>query len=176
MRLLKGEKVQEGYFIVTASPFHYMGEMFVLLVLEDVTREKSLEEKLRHNALRLEAAYQDMESFSYSVSHDLRAPLRLIDGFSHLLSKRYGDKLDEDGRDFLEHIRGECRHMSTLIDDLLQLSRITRSEMKRESVNMSALAHEIINRLSAMYPERTVDVAIRERGRLLLYPPCIRCK
>ncbi|MFH1818093.1 MAG: PAS domain S-box protein [Pseudomonadota bacterium] len=129
-------------------------------IIEDVTRRKEIEQQLKNRSIELEAINQELEAFSYSVSHDLRAPLRAIDGFSHILLNDYADKLDETGRDRLGRVRRAAQHMGTLIDDLLKLSRVTRTELKREQVDMSALANEIVADLCKQAPDRTVQFVI----------------
>ncbi len=129
-------------------------------IIEDVTRRKEIERQLKNRSIELEAINQELEAFSYSVSHDLRAPLRAIDGFSHILLNDYADRLDETGRDRLGRVRRAAQHMGTLIDDLLKLSRVTRTELKREQVDLSALANEIAADLCKQTPDRTVQFAI----------------
>jgi two-component system sensor histidine kinase/response regulator len=110
----------------------------------------------------LEAANKELESFSYSVSHDLRAPLRSIDGFSQALLEDYADKLDEEGKDHLQRVRASTQRMAELIDDMLNLSRMTRSEMRLEPVNLSAVARVIAAELQRSEPERQVKFVIAE--------------
>jgi signal transduction histidine kinase len=104
----------------------------------------------------LSAVNRELEAFSYSVSHDLRAPLRSIDGFSQALLDFYNDQLDEDGRDYLNRIRNNSQRMAQLIDDMLQLSRLTRSEMRIEPVNLSNTAKELSEELKRQDPQRQV--------------------
>src|SRR5437016_1500184 len=106
---------------------------------------------------QLRQANQELESFSYSVSHDLRAPLRAIDGFSQALLEDYGQNLDAMGLDYLRRARSASQRMGVLIDDLLNLSRVTRAEMRREPVDMSRLANVIAVELRTAHPERQVD-------------------
>jgi PAS domain S-box-containing protein len=106
-----------------------------------------LEERVRDRTVQLEISNKELEAFSYSVSHDLRAPLRGIDGWSQALKEDYEDKLDEKGVSFIDRIRSETTRMGQLIEGLLQLSRFTQMEMNRESVDLSALAQEIWGRL-----------------------------
>ncbi|MES2369951.1 MAG: PAS domain S-box protein [Pseudomonadota bacterium] len=129
-------------------------------IIEDVTRRKEIEQQLKSRSIELEAINQELEAFSYSVSHDLRAPLRAIDGFSHILLNDYADKLDETGRDRLGRVRRAAQRMGTLIDDLLKLSRVTRTELKREQVDLSVLANEIAADLCKQTPDRTVQFTI----------------
>jgi PAS domain S-box-containing protein len=122
-----------------------------------------LEERVRQRTAQLETANQELESFSYSVSHDLRAPLRAIDGFSRILLEDYGDKLDDAGKDSFNRIRAASQRMGQLIDDLLQLSRHTRSEMRRAPVDLSALARAVADPLQKTEPERRVEFVIEPR-------------
>ncbi len=106
------------------------------------------------------AVNAELEAFAFSVSHDLRAPLRSINGFSQALMEDYPDKLDEQGKDYLRRVRSATQRMGTLIDDLLILSRVTRSEMRRETVDLSAMAQPIAEELQETQPERRVDFII----------------
>ena len=102
-----------------------------------------LEQRVRMRTAELEASNQELESFSYSVSHDLRTPLRALDGFSHIIEEDYGDRLDEEGRSYLRRIRTASRRMGNLIDDLLDLARIGRQELNPEEVSLGKLAEEV---------------------------------
>lgn len=108
----------------------------------------------------LAAINQELEAFSYSVSHDLRAPLRSIDGFSQALLEDYEEKLDKQGKNYLQRVRSATQRMGELIDDLLTLSRVTRSEMKLQTVELSALAHSIVTELQKIQPERRTEFVI----------------
>jgi signal transduction histidine kinase len=119
---------------------------------------KDLEEANRE----LEGANRELEAFSYSVSHDLRAPLRSIDGFSRILLEDYADRLDEEGEDFLGRVRAASKHMDTLIDDLLDLSRVSRGPLRREVFDLSGVARGIIQKLEASQPERKVRFIAEE--------------
>jgi len=121
-----------------------------------------LEERVRLRTVELEAANRELEAFSYSVSHDLRAPLRSLDGFSHILLDEYAERLDEEGRDFLKRLRNATQTMGQLIDALLQLSRVTRSEMSRQAVDLTAIARQIAEDLQRTHPERHVEFRIGE--------------
>jgi two-component system NtrC family sensor kinase len=103
---------------------------------------------------------KELESFSYSVSHDLRAPLRSIDGFSQALIEDYGDRLDETAQNYLHRMRAAAQRMAALIDDMLLLSRISRTQIHRERVNLSALSQTIVEDLKNQSPERVVVVQI----------------
>jgi light-regulated signal transduction histidine kinase (bacteriophytochrome) len=122
-----------------------------------------LEQRVQQRTAELTASNNELEAFSYSVSHDLRAPLRSIDGFSQALLEDYGEKLDAGGRDQLQRVRAATRRMSALIDDLLNLSHLSRSSMRRETVDLSALAGAISEELRKCAPGRQVDLVI-DRG------------
>jgi GAF domain-containing protein len=121
-----------------------------------------LEGRVQERTAALQAANAELEAFTYSVSHDLRAPLRALDGFSHVLLENYGGGLDADGRHYLERVRQAGERMTQLIDDLLRLSRITRAELRREPVNLAALARAVTAELHSAHPGRQVEVAIAD--------------
>jgi signal transduction histidine kinase len=122
---------------------------------------ETLELRVRERTAALEAANKELESFCYSVSHDLRAPLRSIDGFSIALLEDYADQLDEEGRDNLQRIRANSQRMGQLIDDLLLLSRLTRQEMVSEQVDLSAMAERLVADLRERHPGRAIDVVVQ---------------
>jgi two-component system sensor histidine kinase/response regulator len=109
----------------------------------------------------LEQKNRELETFSYTVSHDLRAPLRRIESFAKALSETQADRLDDEGRRYLSRIRTSSQEMAQLIDDVLYLSRVTRAELRRQEVDLSALARAIIERLREAEPDRKMDVRIR---------------
>ena len=109
---------------------------------------------------QLRSVNEELEAFAYSVSHDLRAPLRSIDGFSLALQEDYGNKLDAQAQDYIRRVRSAAQYMAQLIDDLLNLSRVTRSELRHEAVDLTALAQSIANRLSDTQPDRQVEFII----------------
>ena len=111
----------------------------------------------------LERKNKELEAFSYSVSHDLRAPLRSIDGFSQALLEDYADRLDARGQDYLRRVRAAAQRMAELIDDLLQLSRVGRSELRRDRVDLAQLARSVLAELQSHEPERTVEARIQDR-------------
>jgi PAS domain S-box-containing protein len=119
-----------------------------------------LEERVRQRTAQLEAINKELEAFSYSVSHDLRAPLRTIHGFSEVLLDDYSGRLDLQGQEFLCRIRDSCQRMDKLIQDLLALSRLGRSEMQRQRVNLSALVESISTELRKTEPRRKVAWSI----------------
>lgn len=119
-----------------------------------------LERRVREGGRQLEIINKELESFSYSVSHDLRAPLRSIRGFSEALLERYADKLDARGQEFLKRACESSEHMDLLIENLLQLSRVTRAALKRQPVNLTALAETIVSELRNTEPQRVVNFTI----------------
>jgi light-regulated signal transduction histidine kinase (bacteriophytochrome) len=132
----------------------------VTAIIRDITSRNEIERELQRRSIELEAINRELEAFSYSVSHDLRAPLRAIDGFSRILLNDYADRLDDTGRSHLERVRRAAQNMGMLIDDLLKLSRVTRTELKHEQVDLSALANEIAEELRRQGPERIVHFTI----------------
>ena len=143
----------------------------ILMGLRDLSRQRQIEEELRRHRDHLEELVEErtealatvnreLETFSYSVSHDLRAPLRAIDGFSQVLLEEFRGKLDARGQEYLSRVRNASLRMSQLIDDLLMLSRVTRNDMHRQSVDLSAIAATVIEDLRSSSPERSVKVNI----------------
>ncbi len=124
---------------------------------QEVTERKRAEGEIKHYAAQLEAANEELEAFSYSVSHDLRAPLRRMDGFSRALLQTHADKLNEEGKHYLERVREGAQGMGELIDALLGLSRITRRELKRGRVDLRTLAYQIAEDLQKTQPGRDVE-------------------
>ena len=118
---------------------------------------EELEIRVEQRTRELEASNQELEAFSYSVSHDLRAPLRTIDGFSLALEEDFGDRLDAQGKDYISRVRNGVQRMGTLIDSLLQLSRVTRSDVQRERVDLSQLATLVFREIQMGEPEREVN-------------------
>lgn len=160
--------VLKRHFDVFAySPVQYQ---FAVLFMDITVRKQAqeqilklnieLEQRVRERTSQLEASNRELESFCYSVSHDLRSPLRGIDGWSLAIAEDYGDRLDKQGLQYLERIRSESQRMSQLIDDLLTLSRLTRAEMNMESLDLSELAHNIAARIRYEEPCRQVEFLI----------------
>jgi len=140
------------------------GELVQLVgTVLDITERKHAEEKLLQTSAQLAASNRELEAFAYSVSHDLRAPLRAIDGFSQALLEDYGETFDAEGQDYFTRIRNNISRMGLLIDDLLHLSRVSRSEMRYAQVDLSALAEEVLRELQAGEPPRSLTWAIAPR-------------
>ena len=121
---------------------------------------KQLNEELKHHTTELEATNKELEAFAYSVSHDLRAPLRSMEGFSQALLEDCKDILNEECKGYLRRIQNSAELMAQLIDDLLQLSRLTRVDMRTENVNLSEMARSISEELKKTHPERHVEFII----------------
>ena len=130
------------------------------VALENVRVYADLEHRVRDRTAELEALNKELEAFSYSVSHDLRGPLRSIGGFSQLVVEDYADKLDDNGKRFLGYISGATKRMSELIDDLLGLSRVSRAPLKIQTVRLDALALEVGAELQNREPERRCRVKV----------------
>lgn len=131
-------------------------------VARDVTKLKLAQQEIAEAKEAAERSTRELDAFSSSVAHDLRAPLRRIDGFSLALLEDYQDKLDQQGKEFLEFVRESATHMGKLIDDLLGLARMTRVDLRTETVDMSALAHKISAPFIAAEPSRKVELVIAE--------------
>lgn len=123
---------------------------------------EELEQKVIERTKQLEAVNKELESFAYTVSHDLRAPLRGMDGYSLALLEDYGDKLDDTGKEYLQIVRTSSQKMGQLINDILNLSRLNRSEMNVKSINLSLMANDIINELKKQNNTRNVECKIAE--------------
>jgi PAS domain S-box-containing protein len=121
-----------------------------------------LEQRVKDRTIELEAVNKELASFAYSISHDFRAPLRALDGFSASLTDKYSEQLDEQGLHYLDRIRNAAIYMSDLIDDLLELSRITRAKLKEQEVDISHLSKEILKDLLEAEPERRVKVEVAQ--------------
>lgn len=119
-----------------------------------------LEQRVHDRTAQLESANKELEAFSYSVSHDLRAPLRGIDGWSHALLEDYGEILDKQGHQYLERVRLEAQRMGQLIDGLLQLSRVTRSQIQPVTVDLTGIAQNIAARIRENLPDRKLEFSI----------------
>jgi PAS domain S-box-containing protein len=134
--------------------------IFFTGILSDITERKLAEQEILLRTSQLEATNKELDAFSYSVSHDLRAPLRSMDGFSQALLEDCADRLDDQGKDHLHRIRAATQRMGLLIDDLLNLSRVTRAEIHPERLDISALARSIASELQKTQPDRPIEFRI----------------
>lgn len=153
IRLLKSDGAIM-HALISNALIEYEGQSATLITVADVTDTKA--------RMELEQINKELEAFSYSVSHDLRAPLRAIDGFSLALFEDYEDTLDETGKDYLHRLRAACGRMDRLIDDLLALSRVGRVEMHYGPVDLTALAETVAAELKEAEPSRSVEFLIEE--------------
>ncbi len=152
---------------ISLSPLETDEGLLVIAAIRDIAERRRTEEdiqKLNHDlkqyTAQLEAANKELESFSYSVSHDLRAPLRGIDGFSQVLIEDYGEHLPPDARGYLDRVRAAAQRMGELIDDLLNLARVTRSPLQPMLINLSEMAEGIAGTLREESPERSITLTI----------------
>lgn len=132
-----------------------------------------LEERVRQRTAQLEAANQELESFSYSASHDLRSPLRVIDSFSNLLQKPVAAHLDERSQHYLDRIRFNVRHMSDLIDALLSLAHVSRMALRRQPIDLSTMAREALTQCREREPEREACIVVADDIRAQADPALI---
>jgi light-regulated signal transduction histidine kinase (bacteriophytochrome) len=149
-----GHRAAVGGFFELSELADSFNRMAAQLQERREAEQKALAELTRAN--------QELDAFAYSVSHDLRGPLRSIDGFSQALLEDYDAKLDDQGRHYLSRVRNASQRMGQLIDDLLKLSRVTRAQMKIERVDLSALATTIAADLRNSEPERNVEFVIKK--------------
>jgi light-regulated signal transduction histidine kinase (bacteriophytochrome) len=150
-------RLAAAFFSELVAPF----EMSLRGYREANAQLQGLNESLRRQVEQTENVNRELESFSYSVSHDLRAPLRAIDGFSQLLLARSAEQLDATGRRYLEYVRQATGQMAQLIDDLINLARVTRQPMQRHDVDLTLLARSISDRLHTEQPGRAVTFSIQ---------------
>ncbi len=147
------------------------GRRAIVFVARDITEQRLAEQEVRElnrglearverRTVALQAANKELEAFAYSVSHDLRAPLRAIDGFSRAVLEDYGGRLDEDGREYLERLCGASQRMGWLIDDLLRLSRLTRRSFEQSRVDLSGMAESILGELLERDPQRKAEIHV----------------
>ena len=164
---IRTKSQQTAEVLASIEQIEIGGKPCMLSVNYDITENKRAEAKVRQlnrdleqRQVELEAANKELEAFSYSVSHDLRAPLRSIDGFSYAVLEDYGQFLPPQGRNYLERVRGAAQRMAELIDDLLNLSRITRASLQYKSFDLSGMVGDIARALQGSQPERKVGFSI----------------
>ena len=145
---------------ISLSPIKTDAGLLVCSAIRDISARKRAEREVFTRSVQLEAANKELEAFSYSVSHDLRAPLRSIDGFSQAFLEDCGANLTEQGKSYLHRIRSATQRMGMLIDDLLNLSKVTRSEIRHETLNISNMARSIAAEYSKRQPDRAVEFQI----------------
>lgn len=148
---------------ISLSPIEAEGGVSVVSAIRDVSDRKRAASALLEAKEAAETASREFEAFSYSVAHDLRAPLRGIDGFCHALLEDYSGKLDDEGKDHLQRLRAAAQHMAQLIDDLLMLARVTHSGLRRERVDLSVLARDACQRLRSAGNGREAEFVIADR-------------
>ena len=167
-------RTKSGHIITvlgSAERIEFGGEPCLLSVTRDITDRKlaedrirnlnaELEQRVRERTAELETANQELEAFSYSVSHDLRAPLRAIDGFSHILQQEFASRLDETGLRYLARIRAGTDRMAALIDDMLKLSHLSRAPMNRLPVDLTLLVRGLLLELQTAEPARQVEMIV----------------
>lgn len=159
-------QTKEGEVWLHTKKVPVMGEngesKYLLGISENITESRQSAAAIKTAKEAAEAANQELEAFSYSVAHDLRAPLRAIDGFSQALEEDCGDRLDANGISHLERVRASAKHMALLIDGLLSLSRVTRRELFREKVDLTRIAQLGGARLREAFPQRNVELVIHD--------------
>ena len=166
---LRSARRRPQVLLLNARRIDREGVELILLALEDITARRLAEENvkklntdLQHNLDELASANKELEAFSYSVSHDLRNPLNRILGFSDVLLEGYSDKLDDEGKTYLNRVIKNATRMNRIMDDLLHLSRISRHGVQRQDVDLSKLAASVVAELREAQPDRGATVDIQE--------------
>ena len=183
--LFRGDGVRQVHLTFSRVPGDIGQDIARLVQVEDVTERvraeaqilalnRTLEARVAMRTRELTQANQELEAFAYSVSHDLRAPLRSIDGFSRLLAERYAGAIDQTGRGHLARVRNAAGRMAELIDSLLKMSRVGRGGMNPVPLDLSRIATELVAELRAGDPERSVDVRIQSPLEAMADPGLIR--
>lgn len=167
MKTLNGKEFYA--FITAAKELGHNKDEYVDGILKDITVRKTdelqireLNRTLKSHSTELEAVNHELESFSYSVSHDLRAPLRSIDGFSRILQRDYSEQLDSKARDLLDRVRNSAQQMADLIDDMLNLSRVSRTELRYEYIDLAEIAQQVVADLQLAEPDRQVEFSVQQ--------------
>lgn len=160
-RFAQGEKTEIRTNMTGNDEIAKLAYTFDQMVEDKLNSETNLEKQVRERTAALQESNKELEAFSYSVSHDLRAPLRAIDGFSQLLLDEYSKNLDKDGKYYLQRIRVASQNMGQLIDDLLVLSRVGRHEIHLSKVDISQEAKKILDQLRELSPQRSIEFSVK---------------
>ncbi len=157
---IRNKSGQERDVILSADKLDLHGVTHYLMTAMDITERKKAEKELQERSEELASANSDLESFSYSVSHDLRNPLSVIGNFASILLEDYSDKLDTEGKEYLSRMFENVKKMQRLINDMLSLSRTSRQELKREDVNLSEMVCRYLDDLHSLDPQRKTDCQV----------------
>jgi PAS domain S-box-containing protein len=157
---LKSKDNKPVWVLINAAPISYGGAPALMGTALDISDRRKADDELKRNTAALEISNQELESFAYSLTHDLRAPLRALDGFSQAILDDYGDKLDATGNEFLARIRLAAQNMAQITEDMLKLSKVIRSDLHWEQVNLSDMVAEICEGLHNSEPERKMAIKI----------------
>jgi PAS domain S-box-containing protein len=149
-----------AWVLISASFIIFSGAKAIMSTIQDISGRKKAEDALQHYAADLEASNRELEAFAYSLSHDLRAPLRTLDGFSQVVLDDYGDKLDEAGRDYLGRIRNAAQYMAHITEDMLKLSRVIRADLRLEPFDVSGAVSATLQELGEKEPGRKVEIVV----------------